>query len=179
MVCSRYREYEGSGETEGGERSRRRRNRGWEGGWRRRRGGLHPVFSVVPLCSSLIFNVEKKSQWLQSGCVKPPLLLPPSSSSSFSFVFARSLGGDWQFTECPHVILGPAAAASSAAFWEKGGRRRGKGKEAGKMARWMEAEIHLLRLFHYSDVNVDVYMELCDSVFVFICDDIPLQFGPD
>lgn len=116
----------------------------WRGvGWV---GGTHPVFSVMLLCSSfppLIFNVGKKKPmvavWmrqttsLQSPPPKPHLPPPP-----------LSLGGDWQFTECPHVISCPAAAASSAACWEE--ERRGK-KEGGKMARWMEACIHPIPCF--------------------------------
>lgn len=91
------------------------------GGW------THRVFSVVPLCSSflLIFNVRRggKSHWLQYGCVKPTPL------GSFS-----PLGGDWRFTECPHVISCPAAAAST-----PGGARGGK---VGREAKWKEASIH-------------------------------------
>lgn len=77
-------------------------------------GGTHPVFSVVLLCSSffLIFNVGKKKKptvavWMRQ--TTSPFSLPCSLSLSLS------LGGNWQFTECPHVISCPAAAASSAA----------------------------------------------------------------
>lgn len=91
--------------------------------------GTHRVFSVVPLCSSflLIFNVRGgKSHWLQSGCVKPPPLGPFSP-----------LGGDWRFTECPHVISRPAAAASTAACREEEEEAKWGEKQNGRRRAFM------------------------------------------
>lgn len=62
-----------------------------------RRRGIHPVFSVALLCSSffLFFNVAKKKPMVAVCMRQPPTPHPLS----------LPLHGDWQFTECPHVIL--------------------------------------------------------------------------